>query len=60
MQKHLFPELIQGDLSVNAIIENYLKLRDDSEHYHLSVLEINEAMQGQGFEAAAQAIHSLG
>jgi lipid-A-disaccharide synthase len=60
LQKHLFPELIQGDLSVNAIIENYLKLRDDSEHYHLSVLEINEAMQGQGFEAAAQAIQSLG
>jgi lipid-A-disaccharide synthase len=60
LQKHLFPELIQGDLSVNAIIENYLKLRDDSEHYHSSVSEINEAMQGQGFEAAAQAIQSLG
>lgn len=59
LQKHLFPELIQHDLSVNAIVENYQKLFDESDKYHSHIPEINEAIQGQGFLAAAQAIQSL-
>ena len=59
LQKHIFPELIQHDLSVNAIVENYQKLCDKSEQYHSYISEINEAMQGQGFLAAAQVIQSL-
>ena len=59
LQKHLFPELIQRGLSVEAITNCYQALLSEPENYKSHFQDINQAMEGQGFEAAAQAVQSL-
>ena len=59
LQKHIFPELLQSDLTPDSIVTNYLKILSDPKKYQCFGSEINDAMSGEGFEIAARTIKNL-
>ena len=59
LQKPIFPELIQYELTPNSIVNSYSKIFSMPEQYQSHLLEINDAMSGKGFDNAAKAIKNL-
>ena len=59
LQKHIFPELIQYDLTPDSIFYSYSKILSKPEQYQSYVSEINDAMSGEGFDIAANEIKNL-
>jgi len=59
LQKHIFPELIQYDLTPESIVSSFSKISSEPEHYRSYLSEINDSMRGEGFEVAANAINDL-
>jgi len=59
LQKPIFPELIQYDLTPDSIVNSYSKIFSKPEKYKSYVSEINDAMSGKGFDIAAIAIKNL-
>ena len=59
LQKPIFPELIQYDLTPDSIVNSYSKIFSEPEKYKSYVSEINDAMSGKGFDIAARAIKNL-
>ena len=59
LQKPIFPELIQYDLTPDSIVNSYSKIFSEPEKYKSYVSEINDAMSGKGFDIAAIAIKKL-
>ena len=59
LQAHVFPELIQNDLTPDSIVNSFLKISSDPTQYQMHLSNMNESMQGEGFEAAAEAINNL-
>ena len=59
LQKPIFPELIQYDLTPDSIVDSYTKIFSMPEQYQSHLLEINDAMSGKGFDNAAKAIKNL-
>ena len=59
LQKPIFPELIQYDLTPDSIVYSYSKILSMPEQYQSHLLEINDAMSGKGFDNAARAIKNL-
>ena len=59
LQEHIFPELIQHDLTPDSIVNSFLKISSDPTQYQMHLSSMNESMQGEGFEAAAEAINNL-
>ena len=59
LQKPIFPELIQYDLTPDSIVNSYLNMFSMPEQYQSHLLEINDAMSGKGFDNAAKAIKNL-
>ena len=59
LQKPIFPELIQYDLTPDSIVNSYSKIFSMPEQYQSHLLEINDAMSGKGFDIAAKAIKNL-
>ncbi len=59
LQKPIFPELIQYDLTPDSIVNSYSKIFSMPEQYQSHLLEINDAMSGKGFDNAAKAIKNL-
>ncbi len=59
LQKPIFPELIQYDLTPDSIVNSYSKIFSMPEQYQSHLLEINNAMSGKGFDNAAKAIKNL-
>jgi len=59
LQKPIFPELIQYDLTPDSIVNSYSKIFSMPEQYQSHLLEINDAMSGKGFDNAVKAIKNL-
>ena len=59
LQKHIFPELIQYDLTPESIFNSYLKILSKPEQYQSYESDINDAITGKGFEIAAREIKNL-
>ena len=59
LQEHVFPELIQQDLSVDAIVSSYSEIVSMPQQYQSHLATMNDSMNGEGFTAAAQAIKHL-
>ncbi len=59
LQKPIFPELIQYDLTPDSIVNSYSKIFSMPEQYQSNLLKINDAMSGKGFDNAAKAIKNL-
>ena len=59
LQAHIFPELIQNDLTPDSIVKSFLKISSDPTQYQMYLSSMHESMQGEGFEAAAEAINNL-
>ena len=59
LQEHIFPELIQNDLTPNSIVNSFSKISSEPEHYQSYLSDINNSMRGEGFEVAANAINNL-
>ena len=59
LQEHVFPELIQQDLSVDAIVSSYSEISSKPQRYQSHLAAMNDSMNGEGFPAAAQAIKHL-
>ena len=59
LQEHVFPELIQQDLSVDAIVSSYSEISSKPQRYQSHLAAMNDSMNGEGFTAAAQAIKHL-
>ena len=59
LQKHIFPELIQYDLTPESIVSSFSKISSEPENYQSYLSEINDSMRGEGFEVAANAINDL-
>ena len=59
LQKHIFPELIQYDLTPESIVSSFSKISSEPEHYQSYLSEINNSMRGEGFEVAANAINDI-
>jgi lipid-A-disaccharide synthase len=59
LQEHIFPELIQYDLTPESIINSFSKISSEPEHYNSYLTKINDSMRGEGFEVAAKAINNL-
>ena len=59
LQKPIFPELIQYDLTPDSIVNSYSKIFSNPEQYQSYVSEINDAMSGEGFDIAARTIKNL-
>tara|TARA_B100001287_G_scaffold274717_1_gene280645 strand:+ start:58 stop:1182 length:1125 start_codon:yes stop_codon:yes gene_type:complete len=59
LQKPIFPELIQNDLTPDSIVNSYLKIFSNPDQYQSYVSEINDAMSGKGFDIAARTIKNL-
>jgi len=59
LQKHIFPELIQYDLTPESIVKSYSKILSKPEQYQSYKSDINDAMTGKGFEIAAREIKNL-
>ena len=59
LQQHIFPELIQHELTPEAIEYHYKNLSTNSEKYQSMIEEMDSAIQGKGFEEAARLLLSL-
>ena len=59
LQEHIFPELIQHDLTPDAIVRSFSKILSKPEKYQSYLSQINDSMLGEGFEVAADAIDNL-
>ena len=59
LQDHIFPELIQHDLTPDAIVNSFSKISSEPEKYQSYLSQINDSMLGEGFEVAAGAIDNL-
>ena len=59
LQKPIFPELIQYDLTPDSIVNSYSKIFSMPEQYQSNLLKINDAISGKGFDNAAKAIKNL-
>ena len=59
LQEHIFPELIQHDLTPEAIVRSFSKILSKPEKYQSYLSKINDSMLGEGFEVAADAIDNL-
>ena len=59
LQKPIFPELIQYDLTPDSIVKSYSKIFSMPEQYQSHLCEINDAISGKGFDNAAKAINNL-
>ena len=45
LQKHIFPELIQYDLTPESIVSSFSKISSEPENYQSYLSEINDSMQ---------------
>ena len=59
LQEHIFPELVQNNLTPNTIVESFKKILIDSGQYNSYLSKINHSMHGEGFEVAANAIKKI-
>jgi len=59
LEEHIFPELIQHDLTPDTIVESFAEISSKSDQYQSYLSKINNSMRGEGFEAAANAISNL-
>ena len=59
LQEHIFPELIQNDLSPDSIINSFSKIASKPEQYQSYLPDIKNSIRGEGFEVAANAINDL-
>ena len=59
LQEHVFPELIQYDLTPESIVSSFSKISSEPEYYQSFLSEINDSMRGEGFGVAANAINDL-
>ena len=59
LQKHLFPELVQHELTADAIYAHYLQLSSDSLEYQPHLESMKRGMEGEGFSEAARLLGSL-
>ena len=59
LQKHIFPELIQYDLTPESIVSSFSKIFSEPEYYQSHLSQINDSMLGEGFDVAANAINDL-
>ena len=59
LQKNIFPELIQYDLTPDSIVNSYSKIFSMPAKYQSHLSEINDGMSGKGFHNAARAIKNL-
>ena len=59
LQEHVFPELIQNNLTPDLIVRSFSKISSEPEQYRTYLSKINDSMRGKGFEAAANAISHL-
>ena len=59
LQQPLFPELVQHELTPEAILYHYQNLSLDPLQYQSRLEEMNAAMHGEGFEEAARLLLSL-
>ena len=59
LQEHIFPELIQNDLSSDSIVNSFSKIVSKPEQYQSYLPDIKNSIRGEGFEVAANAINDL-
>jgi len=59
LQEHVFPELIQNNLTPDLIVRSFSNISSEPEQYRTYLSKINDSMRGKGFEAAANAISYL-
>ena len=59
LQKPLFPELVQHELTPEAIVHHYQNLSLDPLQYQSQLEQMNATMHGEGFEKAARLLLSL-
>jgi len=59
LQEHVFPELIQNNLTPDLIVKSFCNISSEPEQYRTYLSKINDSMRGKGFEAAANAISLL-
>ena len=59
LQEHVFPELIQNNLTSDLIVRSFSNISSEPEQYRTYLSKINDSMRGKGFEAAANAISHL-
>jgi len=59
LQKHLFPELVQHELTADAIYAHYHQLSSDSLEYQPHLESMKRGMEGEGFSEAARLLSSL-
>jgi len=59
LQKPLFPELVQHELTPEAIVHHYQNLSLDPLQYQSQLEQMNATMHGEGFEEAARLLLSL-
>ena len=59
LQEHVFPELIQNNLTPDLIVRSFSNISSEPEQYRTYLSKINDSMRGKGFEAAANAISHL-
>jgi lipid A disaccharide synthetase len=59
LQQPLFPELVQHELTSEAIEHHYQNLSLDPLQYQSQLEEMNAAIHGEGFEEAARLLLSL-
>ena len=59
LQEELFPELVQYDLSAEAVVGHYRNLSSESQKFQSYLEKINLAMRGKGFDEAAKTLLSL-
>jgi len=59
LQDHIFPELIQQDLTPDAIVNSFSEISSEAQKYKSYLSQINDSMLGEGFEVAAGAIDNL-
>ena len=59
LQEHVFPELIQNNLTPDLIVRSFSNISSEPEQYRTYLSKINDSMRGKGFEAAANSISHL-
>jgi len=59
LQEHIFPELIQYDLSPGSIVNSFSEISSKFEQYQSHLSKINDSMQGEGFKVAAKTIKNI-
>ena len=59
LQRHLFPELVQHELTADAIYAHYHQLSSHSVEYQPHLESMKRGMEGEGFSEAARLLGSL-